>query len=145
MSELRAIIREMLERELSSIKTKLTEPDIRRETVSINSNEELASFVSQLLSRLDTDDFKNQVLNGQHVFELAPNEKIKQSTVPATQQSLAATSEALEIESGLVTEKDVTKLPADLNLINVGETVRFTPLARDELRRRRIKIQRRTS
>ena len=45
-------------------------------------------------------------------------------------------------ERGLVTEKDIAKLPAGLTAIEAGKRVRFTPLARDELRRRGIKIER---
>ena len=43
---------------------------------------------------------------------------------------------------GLLTEKDVEALPDGTRVVSVGKSVRFTPLARDELRRLNIKIER---
>ncbi|MBL4769056.1 MAG: hypothetical protein JKY94_15320, partial [Rhodobacteraceae bacterium] len=49
---------------------------------------------------------------------------------------------AVRFERGLVSERDVASLPQDMRRVDVGKTVRFTPLARDELRRRNIKVER---
>jgi hypothetical protein len=48
----------------------------------------------------------------------------------------------VHFEKGLISERDIAKLPAGLASVQVSKRVRFTPLAQDELRRRGVKIER---
>ena len=145
MSDLRATIREMLEAELASMKSSSSAANVKQEFVTINTDDQLANFVVKVIKLSEDPSSKNQLLEGQHLFKLDTQAAQTQTAAVTKQAAPPEASQAIEIESGLVTEKDVNKLPVDLNLITVGNSVRFTPLASDELRRRRIKIERRTS
>ena len=145
MSDLRAIIREMLEAELAGMKSSTDTVDIRQEVVSISTDEQLSKFVRHIIKLSQDPQIKNQLLEGRYIFKLDPPDAAIQTVAEPQQEALVAPAQTMTIESGLITEKDVNKLPAGLELICVSDSVRFTPLASDELRRRRIKIERRTS
>lgn len=145
MSDLRAIIREMLKDELDSLKSSSSAANVKQEFVRIKTNEQLASFVVKVIKLSEDPNIRNQLLEGRHLFKLDPQDAVSQPGTVTQQRVQPECLQIIEIESGLVTEKDVNKFPVEMTLITVGETVRFTPLANDELRRRRIKIERRTS
>jgi hypothetical protein len=141
MSELRHLIREILVEELARAAPPTVVPQVTEEQVSIHSNADLAAFVQRLMAAAQDGRLRADIAAGRHVFRLADHGV---SQVQAHQPTAPnpGTARAVRFERGMVSERDVASLPQDARRIDVGKTVRFTPLARDELRRRGIKVER---
>lgn len=156
MSDLRSMIREVLREELSALRgTGGIAPSVREEAVTINTNADLQRFVQRVLELSKDSGTRAALENGRHVFRLGSGLSGGRggsvsgggAAISATPPSAgpAAPNPALsrvQFDRGLVSEKDIAKLPDETRVIRAGKSVRFTPLASDELRRRRIKIER---
>ena len=141
MSELRQIIREILVEELGKVPDLPGASRVTEEQVSLRSNADLSAFVARLMKAAQDGRLRGDIESGRHVFRLAETApgrlEAHQPLAPAP-QAVAA----IRFERGLVSERDVAALTRDTTRIEVGRSVRFTPLARDELRRRGIRIER---
>jgi hypothetical protein len=142
MSELRHLIREILTEELGKVhEMQSLAPRITEEQVSIRTNAELLAFVQRLLAVAQDGRMRADIEAGRHIFRLVnggtPQLQAYQPTAPAPQSQTP-----VRFERGLVSERDVVSLPQGTRCVYVGKSVRFTPLARDELRRRGIKVER---
>ena len=137
--DLRSVIRELLAEELAAIQGEAATPPpaVRAEEVSIDTDDALGAFVKRILELAADDKARAEIEQGRHVFRLAPGAQTAAPSARLTPRAAPA-----RYERGLVTEKDIAKLPAGIAAIEAGQRVRFTPLARDELRRRGIKIER---
>jgi len=137
--DLRSVIRELLAEELAAIQGEAAAPPpaVRAEEVSIDTNDALGAFVKRILELAADDKARAEIEQGRHVFRLAPGARVAAPSARSAPKAAPA-----RYERGLVTEKDIAKLPAGIAAIEAGKRVRFTPLARDELRRRGIKIER---
>lgn len=146
MSELRHLIREILTEELAQMRAaSVTAPRVTVEQVQIRSNADLGTFVQRLLGVAQDGRLRADIEAGRHVFRLADMGAVQQVQA---HQPMAPTSQAqptVRFERGLVSERDVAGIPQGAQRVEVGKSVRFTPLAQDELRRRGIKIERATS
>ena len=72
MSDLRAMIREILSEELAGLrKAPVLPAQTRDEVVSIRTNAELAAFVKRLLSLAQDSRLRADIETGRHVFRLA--------------------------------------------------------------------------
>ena len=145
MNDLRTLIRDVLQQELAALRNETPVPNrTREEQVSLRTDAELAAFVARLLRMAQDSRLRADIEAGRHVFRLAsgpaPQVQAHQPTAPASHAAPAP----VRFERGLVTEREIAKLPDGLRSIGAGKTVRFTPLARDELRRLNIKIERTT-
>jgi len=131
--EIRRLIRDILSEELGRIDIN-TPVQSRVENVSINNDSELQQFAFRLLDMAQHRDIRSELSSGQLTFclmNLSPTSTTKNETGPA-----------VSFEKGLVSEKDITRLKTGHQAIRVGKTVCFTPLAKDEIRRRGIIIER---
>jgi len=149
MSSLRSEIRAILQQELAAMRVD-KEPAV--ESVRIDSSADLNHFVNDLLARVKSSDFVEQVSNGLLRFELAPT--IPASTFAASSASAAQTRigqpliaspapvPAPPIDKKLLTEKDIAALDVNTRNLHIAKQTRLTPLARDEVNRRGIRIQR---
>jgi hypothetical protein len=144
MSELRHLIREILAEELGKMAPPQAAPRVTEEQVNIRSNADLATFVQRLLSAAQDGRLRADIEAGRHVFRLADNSP-QQIQAHQTIAPNPGVRPAVRFERGLVSARDVASLPQDARRIDVGKSVRFTPLARDELRRRGIKVERSVS
>lgn len=148
MPELRSLIREILTEEIGRLQpgAPVAHPQITEEQVQIRTNADLASFVARLMRAAQDGRLRADIASGQHVFRLANDAGVAQQVM--AHQPLApspAAPSVVSFERGLFGERQVASLPAGTRQINVGKAVRFTPLAKDELRRRGITIERSVS
>jgi len=141
MSELRHLIREILAEELAKATPLEAAPRVTEEQVSIRSNADLAAFVQRLMGAAQDGRLRADIDSGRHVFRLADH-GIQQVQAHQPNAPNPGVAPAVKFERGLVSERDVASLPQDARRIDVGKTVRFTPLAQDEMRRRGIKVER---
>ncbi len=145
MSELRHLIREILTEELGKMPAPSDgasgAPGITEEQVTIRSNADLATFVQRLMTAAQDGRLRADIGAGRHVFRLATGgvQPLQAHQPGAPNPTLPPT---VHFERGLVSEREVAALPQGAGRIEVGKSVRFTPLARDELRRRGINVER---
>ncbi|NMM43636.1 hypothetical protein HH303_04045 [Rhodospirillaceae bacterium KN72] len=145
MSDLRSMIREVLREELSALKGGgAFAPQVREETVSIGTNADLQRFVARILELSKDAGSRAALESGRHVFRLGHSGGLGAAPSVAMGSPAAPNPAAtrVQFDKGLVSEKAIADLPDGTRVVRAGKTVRFTPLASDELRRRGIKIER---
>lgn len=132
---LRLMVREVLSEELQRIRAgrKTTNPSIREETVSLLSDADLVDFVQRLLRMTADPQTRSDLEAGRIRFKLNQPDQHQR---PKVQQVLQAPAQ------GFVSERQVDLLPDGTTVLTVGKSVRFTPLAKDRLRARKITIER---
>lgn len=154
MGDLRSLIREVLTEELASLRAAAKpQKQIMQETVSLKSDSDLNAFVRRILELGQDTKKRSDILAGRYIFQLgytgSPTPYVAQ---PAPQAALFHSSGYMqpvspaptraEFSKGMITERDVANLPQGTLAIAIGKSVRITPLARDELRRQNITIER---
>ena len=156
MHDLRGLIREVLAEELARLSpggaaAAAARPQPTVEVVRIRTNADLAAFVERLLTAAQDGRLRAEVAAGRRVFRLAdaPGAGAGAGAPPAppahAHRPLAPPPGAAapaRFERGLVSERDIAALPAGARSVVLGRQARLTPLARDELRRRGIAIER---
>ncbi len=169
MSDLRMLIREVLTEEIHALRAQLggaEQTPVVHELVAVASDYDLNSFARHMLSVADDPAKRAEFLAGRLQFTLngasnAAPHSIPPAVVPAppapmvtahtpssAPQPMRNTQLAQQnsvrqaFDRGILTEKDVEKLPQETRALTLGRSVRLTPLASDELRRRNIKIER---
>tara|TARA_B100000927_G_scaffold201313_1_gene162997 strand:- start:3753 stop:4130 length:378 start_codon:yes stop_codon:yes gene_type:complete len=121
----------LIQQEFKSIKPRV-------EHVNINSSDELMDFVRELLNRAEERNFVDQIKEGSLRFEIS--EKVKIGNFKSD-PNLNVRKQA-SISKMLITERDIGNLKASEKTISIWKSSRLTPLARDEIRRRGISIER---
>lgn len=147
MSDLRGLIREVLAEELARLRSGEGDTRVREEVVTLRSNADLQAFVQRIVALAQDGRSRAEIEAGRHVFRLAPGGATAGAAPPMVAHQPAAPAPTappatVRFERGLVSERDIAALPEEQRSIRVGPSVRFTPLARDELRRRNIRIER---
>ena len=139
MSELKDEIRNVLRQELMLIQQELKSIKPRVEHVNINSSDQLMDFVRELLDRAEERNFVDQIKEGALRFEIS--DKINKTDNLEGDPNLHVRKQA-SINKMLITERDIGDLKASEKAISIWKSSRLTPLARDEIRRRGISIER---
>jgi hypothetical protein len=141
MQDLRIIIRQILAEELGQSSGGRPEPDRQIETVTLRGDADLNAFVKRLVQLARDSGFREAVESGRHAFRL--DAASPHGVQPAAASGhRTAFADPVRLERTLVTERDVAALAQGTSRVRVSAATRFTPLARDELRRRGIKIER---
>ena len=146
MEDIRALIRDVLSEELARLRPEAVPvaPRVTEEVVAIRSSADLNAFAKKLLGMAQDGRMRAEILADRHRFRLshdgAAPVMAHQPTAP-----VANTPAPVQFSSGMVSERDVTALPEGTRSVTIAKQVRFTPLARDELRRRGISVERTSS
>ena len=139
MAELKEEIRNLLREELSLMKDEFKLSQTTVEHVVIRSNDDLMAFVHNILGRAADASFVRQIKDRTLRFELS--KQLSMGTDSFTDRNLD-NKKYVSIDKILITERDIGKLDSAEKAINIWKSSRLTPLARDEIRRRGIKIER---
>ena len=152
------LIREVLAEELARLR-----PDLREERVRVVDDADLAAFAGRVLAMADDRAAREAFEHGTLVFRLdsAPGhagragagadigrvQGARGSGLPGAPSSGIAAAgsvagDTVVVESGLVSERHVDRLPPGTTRLRLGRRARMTPLARDRLRRRGIVAER---
>ena len=138
--EIRKIIRELLVEEIASINKEsvsLDQKTTREVIVSIRTDEDLMKFVKKILNIVrETDGFSN-IENGDIIFHLEVP-----SSANLNSRSCTSHPTSNKIEDGLITEYDIANLDENITVFQVLKNAKLTPLAKDELRKKGIKMER---
>lgn len=139
MSALRDEIRAILREEIAALRNEVLPTT---ETVCIRSSADLNRFAEDLLIRFGSSDFAAQFSSGQITFALAATPAIETTQRVSSIVSSPAKPASVTIDKALVTERDITELSATASLVRLPMQSRLTPLAKDEARRKGIRIER---
>ena len=138
--EIRKIIRELLVEEIALINKEsvsLDQKTTREEIVSIRTDEDLMNFVKKILNIVkETDGFSN-IENGDIIFHLDVP-----SSANLNSRSCTSHPTSNKIEDVLITEYNIAKLDENITVLQVLKNAKLTPLAKDELRKKGIKMER---
>ena len=145
MSDLRALIRELLSQEIAALRDEiLSGPQVER--VRLGTEAEVTDFARSIARRAREPGFVEALEAGRIRFAPegaahAPSPAPPPAAQPAT---LVTTVPAAvpELRKGLITERDIAAIAADEIRLRISRAARLTPLAADEVRRRGIRIER---
>ena len=153
MSEIKELIRELLREELAkmvSASGSVSGPQITEEVITVRSSMDLNSFANRVIELAQDGKKRADILAGKHVFRLKTDADYASTTrassahvhahVPTA--STSTPTRQANFSSGMVTEREVNNLPEGTTTITANKSVRFTPLAKDEMCRRGIKLER---
>jgi len=130
----RSMIREVLAEELGRV---ARERSTTKETVTIKTNEDLQALVRHIAEIARDKSMRDRIIAGDHIFVLDDA-----SGMPAAETPASNTSDVVQITKGFLSERAIEALPANTRVVQLGPGVRFTPLARDRLRQRKITVER---
>ncbi len=151
MSDLRALIRELLSEEIAALRAEILGA-AAVERVAVGTEAELSDFALNVARRAQEPGFLSALEAGRIRF--APQagvnagaERVQTISAPAPASQpvrLVTTMPARvpEISKGLVTERDIAAIAEGETRLRIAKTARLTPLAGDEARRRGIRIER---
>ncbi len=142
-AELKKTIRSILIEELAAHgidKRKLAPNNVREEFISIKSDNDLSRFVRRILDLTNNKQTRADIESGRLQFRLT-NGGQSGTAQPRVVASAPKTT-AVNIEHGLITEKQINHLPEGVSLIKLGKAARLTPLAQDAIRQAGISIER---
>jgi len=146
MSTLRNVIRELLTEELAKLKHQHSSSLKQQPTVhqvKIKTNEDLNQFARQLLDMADDQKIKNDIRSGKRVFKLTDSNATTRSASSVSAGAKTTIPQRhVEVEKTLITEKDIQTLTGDQTILVISKHGRLTPLAKDELGRRGITLER---
>jgi hypothetical protein len=146
------LIREVLAEELAKLRSEkdaLPVVPLREEQVAIANDADIAAFIQKILKLSEDPSERQKLKDGRITFRLtagatgpAAAPAATGQSHRATGQSHRATGQSHRIERGLLSERQVDRLPRQTKSVLIGKQVRMTPLARDRLRQRGIVIER---
>ena len=136
MPSLRDEIRAILREEFAALRSEMESEAPKREHVRITSSVELTRFARDLVTRAADPAFAARVSSGELEFELAEQKPIGGPIVSGPVRAAADV-----LDKALITERDITMIDGARQL-RISKRSRLTPLARDEARRRGIRIER---
>ncbi len=144
MNDIRSLVRQILAEELGRHGIGAGGP--RREPVSIRRSADLDAFALRVLEMARSVDLAAELRSGRLRFELESGSAPPARSIAETPSARASApaGAAARFDKGLVTEKHIAGLAHGAS-ISVGKSVCFTPLAKDELRRKGIKVERKAS
>ena len=144
MENLRYLIREVLKEELDSLKekTKTINSTVKEEEVRIQSSSDLNDFANRIIKMSQDPVINAELRTGKHIFRLSNDRQ--ESPIEAHQpiSKMFRKDHNIIFEGGIITLRDVETMTKNTKVVTVGNSTHCTPLALDEMRRRKIKIER---
>lgn len=144
MSDIRALIRELLVEEIAAIRAELTAGP-RQEQVRVATAADLTQFALSVLDRAADPGFAAALRGGGLQFVPMATPAPGPAPISTGQPSVLVTTVPApvpELAKSLITERDIAAISEGETRLRVGKRSRLTPLAGDEARRRGIRIER---
>jgi len=131
---IRDLVKSVIAEEVAAIKTKPSAGQSAEERISIASDADLVAFARRVLSLAGDPAKAKEIAAGRYPFRL-DRPASPTAAAPASRPTPAApTGGAHRIDSGVVTESILNKLPRGLSRIVLAPGVTVTPLAKDRAR-----------
>ncbi|MGH6892664.1 MAG: hypothetical protein ACREEP_10430 [Dongiaceae bacterium] len=130
---LRDLVRAVIAEEVAAIRKPKAAPPETEEPIGISSDADLVAFARRVLSLAGDPRKAREIATGRYPFRLERAATQHNAAAPAPQPALT-TAQSHRIESGVVTESTLNKLPRGLSRVLLAPGVTVTPLARDRAR-----------
>ena len=146
MEDLRSLVRELLSEELNKVNKKNSDSinDLREEKVVIDNSKHLNSFVRRILDLSKDRKIVTEIMEGKYIFKLS-NDHQRFTNTSDIGNTINNSVRSINFLKGLITERDIMSVGENVSTITIGKFVRITPLAMDEIKKRSIKIERKSS
>ena len=146
MEDLRNLVRELLSEELNKVNKKNSDSinDLREEKVVIDNSKHLNSFVRRILDLSKDRKIVTEIMEGKYIFKLS-NDHQRFTNTSDIGNTINNSARSINFLKGLITERDIMSVGENVSTITIGKFVRITPLAMDEIKKRSIKIERKSS
>lgn len=146
MEDLRSLVRELLSEELNKVNKKNSDSinDLREEKVVIDNSKHLNSFVRRILELSKDRKIVTEIMEGKYIFKLS-NDHQRFTNTSDIGNTINNSAGSINFLKGLITERDIMSVGENVSTITIGKFVRITPLAMDEIKKRSIKIERKSS
>ena len=146
MEDLRSLVRELLSEELNKVNKKNSDSinDLREEKVVIDNSKHLNSFVRRILDLSKDRKIVTEIMEGKYIFKLS-NDHQRFTNTSDIGNTINNSNGSINFLKGLITERDIMSVGENVSTITIGKYVRITPLAMDEIKKRSIKIERKSS
>ena len=146
MEDLRSLVRELLSEELNKVNKKNSDSinDLREEKVVIDNSKHLNSFVRRILDLSKDRKIVTEIMEGKYIFKLS-NDHQRFNDTSNIGNTINNAARSINFLKGLITERDIMSVGENVSTITIGKFVRITPLAMDEIKKRSIKIERKSS
>ena len=146
MEDLRSLVRELLSEELNKVNKKNSDSinDLREEKVVIDNSKHLNSFVRRILDLSKDRKIVTEIMEGKYIFKLS-NDHQRFTNTSDIGNTINNSAGSINFLKGLITERDIVSVGENVSTITIGKFVRITPLAMDEIKKRSIKIERKSS
>ena len=83
-------------------------------------------------------------MEGKYIFKLS-NDHQRFTNTSDIGNTINNSAGSINFLKGLITERDIMSVGENVSTITIGKFVRITPLAMDEIKKRSIKIERKSS
>ena len=137
-SLLRDLVKSVIAEEVAAIRKPNAAPASApaEERIAIASDADLIGFARRVLSLAGDPAKAKEIAAGRYPFRLERPAAVQPSATPAprTTPATAPTAQSHRIDSGVVTESTLNKLPRGLSRLLLGPGVTVTPLAKDRAR-----------
>ena len=145
MEDLRSLVRELLSEELNKVNKKNSDSinDLREEKVVIDNSKHLNSFVRRILDLSKDRKIVTEIMEGKYIFKLS-NDHQRFTNTSDIGNTINNSAGSINFLKGLITERDIMSVGENVSTITIGKFVRITPLAMDEIKKRSIKIERKS-
>jgi hypothetical protein len=152
MTDLRALVRELLSEEIAAIRAELL-GGVQVERVRVASGADLTDFALSVARRAQDPAFAAALRDGRIRFEPEGMGHVASTPAPTVASRPQAASQPValvttapasvpELRKALVTERDIAGIAEGETRLRITKSARLTPLAGDEARRRGIRIER---
>lgn len=152
MTDLRALVRELLSEEIAAIRAELL-GGAQVERVRVDSGADLTRFAQSVLARAQDPAFAAALRDGRLRFEPDAMSHVASTPAPTAAPRAQAAPQPValvtavpasvpQLRKALVTERDIAGIAEGETRLRITKTARLTPLAGDEARRRGIRIER---
>ncbi|MBA4095456.1 MAG: hypothetical protein C0484_01630 [Rhodospirillum sp.] len=131
---IRELVKSVIAEEVAAIRKPkaASAPAAAEERVAIANDADLVGFARRVLSLAGDPAKAKEIAAGRYPFRLA--RAAAQQTHASTSQPPAPAAQSHRIDSGVVTESTLNKLPRGLSRLLLGPNVTITPLAKDRAR-----------
>lgn len=133
---IRELVKSVIAEEVAAIRKPkaASAPTAAEERIAIASDADLVGFARRVLSMAGDPAKAKEIAAGRYPFRLDRPSAAQSSATPRTASAAAPTAQSHRIDSGVVTESTLNKLPRGLSRLVLGPGVTVTPLAKDRAR-----------
>lgn len=133
---IRELVKSVIAEEVAAIRKPkaASAPASAEERVAIASDADLIAFARRVMSLAGDPAKAKEIAAGRYPFRLDQPTQASAAPTPRAAPATSSATQSHRIDSGVVTESTLNKLPRGLSQLLLGPGVTVTPLAKDRAR-----------